>query len=89
MWSSSKRYLLVHFNSLVSSSEPRKQFGVPSHSFDNSNNCSTSVDSFTWHPKYPSSKFRKNISRFIPNPIPPKDWAVCKRKEKTYNKRLA
>lgn len=75
-------FLPVHLSSLVNSSEPRKQFGIPSHNFDNSNNCKTSVDSLTWHPKYPSSKFKKNTSRLIPNPIPPKDWAVWKKKKR-------
>lgn len=69
-------YLLVHLSLSVNSSEPKKQFGVPSHNFDSSNSCRTSVDSLTWQPKYPSSRFRKKISCFIPNPIPPKDWAV-------------
>lgn len=40
-------YVLVHFSLSFSSSEPKKQFGTPSQSFDNSNNCKTSVDSFT------------------------------------------
>lgn len=48
--------------SLASSSDPWKHWGTPSHSCDSSNNCSTSVDSFTWHPKKPSSRFSTNIS---------------------------
>lgn len=76
-------YSLVHLSSLLSSSEPMKQFGVPSHRCDNSKSCSTVVDSLTWHPKYPSSRFRKKISRFIPKPTPP--WLLaCKKKKKTH-----
>ena len=41
----------VHFSSLRNSSDPMKQFGDPSHNFDSSYSCRTSVDSFTWHPK--------------------------------------
>jgi hypothetical protein len=71
----------VHLSSLLSSSEPMKQFGVPSHRCDNSKSCSTVVDSLTWHPKYPSSRFRKKISRLIPKPTPP--WLLaCKKREK-------
>lgn len=44
---SRKSGLPVHFSSLANSSEPKKQFGVPSHNFDNSNNCNTSVESLT------------------------------------------
>lgn len=40
---------------------------MPSHNFDNSYNCRNSVESFTWQPKYPSSKFRKNTSCLLPN----------------------
>lgn len=77
------KYIPVHLRSLWSSSDAMKHCGVPSHSFDSSNNCNTSIDSLTWQPKYPSSRLRKNISFF--GPTPPvffDDWPyIC---EKVY-----
>ena len=56
------KYLPVHLSLIRSSSDPRKQSGWPSHNLEMSYSWSTSVDSFTWQPKYPSSKWRKKIS---------------------------